>query len=228
MRRAEELERACRREGCVEVLDGASCSAGKTRAGRQRRRVAACPGSRCGSWRQLAHTKRTDWPALIVMVAGENCRLPLPGPTVMVGTIGAVAVNVRGEPVAPATDAVADCAPPPAPRVQVAVAMPLASVTPPGASDPFAVAQVTVTPGFATPFWVTSTRRGFGSAAPAVPVCASPLFVAVFARTSGWTTGEVAEKETGDPDAPLTDAVAVWHRPRPRASSSSTQYHSHR
>ena len=83
----------------------------------------------------------------MVIVAGENWAA-LPGPTVIVGTVGEVALNVRGEPLAPDTEATAVCAPPPAPSVHVATATPFASVVlVAGASEPpLGVAQVTVAP----------------------------------------------------------------------------------
>ncbi len=92
------------------------------------------------------------------------------------------------------------------------VAMPLASVRDVGAptlAPAPVVAHDTVVPTCGVPLNVTNTRSGFGSAAVTGPVCASPLAVAVFAMSGTGAAVAVAVKETGEPEAPASVAVAV-------------------
>ncbi len=112
--------------------------------------------------------------------------LPLTSENAVAGPGVAVAVNVTGDPEAPLSVAVAVWVPAVCPSVQVAVAVPEASVMPGFvmlATAPTAT-QVTVSPCFGVPPTVTSTRSGFGSTVATVAVCASPLAVAAF-----WITG---------------------------------------
>ncbi len=104
------------------------------------------------------------------------------------GAADAVAEKVTGDPLAPASVAVACCVPAALPSVQVMVAMPFASVNDVvGATDaPVAcAAQLTVVPTCGAPFSVTTTRSGLGSAVPTCAVCPSPLEVVVIAITGG-------------------------------------------
>src|SRR5437867_9655842 len=73
-----------------------------------------------------------------------------------------------------------------------------------------AAAQATVTPACGDPVSVTMTRSGLASAVPGVPVCPSPLFTAVISRSGTGPDTAVAVNDTGDPCAPLTDALAAW------------------
>jgi hypothetical protein len=94
----------------------------------------------------------------------------------------AVAVNVRGDPVAPLSVAVAVCAPEVWPSFHVVVATPFMSVTDVSgvteAPEP-AAAHVTVSPDFGVPR-VTTTRSGLGSVVRTESVWPSPLAVAAF------------------------------------------------
>jgi len=104
------------------------------------------------------------------------------------GPAVAEAVNETGDPVAPAADAVAACAPAVRPSVQLVVAMPSEPVVDvAGATDaPVpAAAQVTLMPCCGAPSRVTTTLNGAESVVPTVPVWLSPLAVAAFWMV-GW------------------------------------------
>ncbi len=121
-----------------------------------------------------------------------------------------VALNVTGEPVSPATVAVAVCAPTVAPSVQLIVARPEALVTDVAADTlppPVTMAQFTVTPATgAADALVTLTTIGLASAVLTVPVWLLPELTAMVVAGAAVA---LAEKVRGEPVRPATVAVTV-------------------
>src|SRR5436190_911012 len=108
-----------------------------------------------------------------------------------------------GEPVNPATVAVAVCVSAVLPRTRVAEAMPLALVFEEGVIDPPPpAAQVTAKLLIGLlPRSVTNTVYAVASVVPIVSVCELPPFSAIVLGLPGFA---VEVKVTGDPVSPLT------------------------
>src|SRR5512134_2129556 len=137
-----------------------------------------------------------------------------PSPAVLTRSAGfpavAVPVNVTGDPISPATAACAVWAPAVAPRVRVAVAMPLAFVGPVAVIVPAGAVHVTVTPAIGVLLWSrTSMAYGVPRGARTVSVWLFPDGTARVIWVAPWMVA-MALNVIGEPARPARVAVVVW------------------